>query len=184
MENKTMKFEHPKRVAELDPMGTLQKIGVNDKSVIFDYGAGTGVFAIPAAQITKDTVYAYDINEEMLGIIKQKKDRQHIDNITIVYTDTIDEKLDSASVDFVLLITVYHEIADKRMLFGHLEKLLNQTGKIAVVEFHYRQTPAGPPVASRVSKETLLEDFAAHQYQKSDEFDLGDNLYLMTFVKK
>jgi len=68
MDNKQMKFENPVRIKELKPIETLIRIGLKENHVVCDIGAGSGIFTIPASMITKNKVYALEINDAMLSI--------------------------------------------------------------------------------------------------------------------
>ena len=182
MKKKLYKFDNPNRVAELNPEVTLLTLGVNENSHIFDYGAGTGVFSIPAAKLGSQ-VFAYDINDDMLEIIQSKADEQSVSNITLLNPSDLSNKIDDIWADFVLLVTVYHEIDDKNLLFEHFANLLKDGGKIAVVEFHPKDSPTGPPLSKRVSKDDLKDDFSLRGYAACDEIDLGDNFYLVSFIR-
>lgn len=72
-----LKLENPARLAELNPKATLKRIGLRVGDVLCDIGAGSGIFAIPAAQITCGLVYAVELRADMLGIITDKASRQN-----------------------------------------------------------------------------------------------------------
>ena len=76
-----MKLENPTRMEELKPEDTLRRIGLQGNHVLSDIGAGSGIFAIPAAKITSNTVYALDINVEMLSLINDKAKQEGITNM-------------------------------------------------------------------------------------------------------
>ena len=75
------KLHSTKRLKELKPYDTLRNIGVLEDSILFDYGAGTGVFTIPAAKITRNKIYAYDINDDMLEILNKKSQIEALNNV-------------------------------------------------------------------------------------------------------
>jgi len=56
MNHKQIELENPERLAELSPKDTLMRIGLGEKDIICDIGAGSGIFTIPAAGITKNTL--------------------------------------------------------------------------------------------------------------------------------
>jgi len=41
----------------------------------------------------------------------------------------------------------------------------------------------GPPISKRVSKDMLKSEFSQYGYKPADEFDLGENLYLISFTR-
>lgn len=177
-----LRFDNPKRIAELNPEGTLLNIGVDKNSVVFDYGAGTGAFSVPASKIAQK-VYAYDIKDAMLEIIKEKIDEKNIDNITLLSAESLKQHMGDIWADFILLITVYHEIDDKNLLFEHFASLIKDGGCIAVAEFHKVESPMGPPVSHRIDKEDLKDEFSLRGYAPVHDFDLGENMYLVCFEK-
>jgi len=181
MNNKIEKLDNPRRVEELNPAKTLERIGVKSYSDILDYGAGSGIFSIAAAHLTKGTVYAYDIDEFSLETINQKAEEENISSIVLLNSQRLREISDKILVDFVLLSTVYHEIVDKEALFGDIKKVLKKDGRTAVIEFQNIATPMGPPVEKRVGLKMLQEDFSAHGFKVADNALLGDNFYLAVF---
>lgn len=65
----------------LPPEKLLSLLPIKNNHVILDLGAGTGYFAIPAAQMTRETVFALDIEPELLTDLKIKMEEQNISNI-------------------------------------------------------------------------------------------------------
>jgi len=182
MNQRQRKFENPRRVDELNPKNTLIRIGINKESTVLDYGTGTGIFTIPASTITDKIVYAYDIDQEMINLITKKVEDNNMHNVLVLSNEDIKNKVDALSIDNILLVTVYHEIDNKSIFFDHCNKYLNKTGKISIIEFHYKETPMGPPVKSRISRQSIIDDFSNHNYKLIEEFDLGENFYLVSFV--
>ena len=64
-----------------------------------------------------------------------------------------------------------------------VKRLLKNRGKLAVIEFHKRQTPMGPPLAQRLSREEVKELLSQRGFVMQEEFDLGDNFYCLVFLK-
>ncbi len=183
MNEKLQKLSNPIRVNELSPLNTLRKIGVEDDHIICDIGAGTGVFTIPSARLTKNTVFAIDINNEALDIIKEQALVENLSNIKTLHIENNSYKIDSSSVDLSLLVTVFHELPDKEGVLSEIKRVLKSKGKLAVIEFHYKKTPWGPSVEHRISRETILSFMEKFSFTKTDEFELGENFYCIVFEK-
>lgn len=175
------KLEDSRRIEELAPYETLKRIGLANSHVLCDIGAGTGVFTIPAASITKNKVYALDIKEEMLSIIKEKARKEQIDNIECIKVDEDRLPLGDGSVDIVLLVTVLHEIPSHNDFLKEIKRILVTGGRVGLIEFHKEETPMGPPVAYRVSKEEADHAFESLGFILCDKFDLGDNFYCRVY---
>ena len=178
-----MKLENPTRMEELKPEDTLRRIGLQENDVLSDIGAGSGIFAIPAAKITSNTVYALDINEDMLSLINDKAKREGITNIETVKVENEHFNLDSNIVDIAILVTVFHEIDNKSLFLSEVKRILNGDGKIAVIEFHKRITPMGPPFEHRRGKGDLIKCFEDIEFVPYREFDLGENFYCLVFAR-
>ncbi len=73
MAHRIEKLENPARLEELAPENTLKRIGLEPGMTFADIGAGTGIFAIPAAKMTTEKVYALEISEEMIQLLNQRK---------------------------------------------------------------------------------------------------------------
>ncbi|QRN86706.1 class I SAM-dependent methyltransferase [Clostridia bacterium] len=179
LKHKIEKFENKERLDELNPLGTLQDIGLTKESRVLDYGAGTGIFSIAAANIAK-TVFAYDINTEFLQHIKDKALSHGLTNVHTVEVGEL-STIDQHSMDLILLVTVFHEIDDIDSLFEHLTTLLANNGTIVVIEFHKNKTPFGPSLAHRISKQRVAEEFAKRNFHLLEDKDLGKNFYLVSF---
>lgn len=182
MKNTQNKLENPERLIELDPEGTLKKIGLGENDVVFDIGAGSGIFTIAAAKITNNSVYALDINDEFLEIIKAKANNEKLFNIKTMKVLDTHYDIGAELVDLVILVTVLHEIENKDALLSELKRIIKNTGKIAIIEFRKQQTPMGPPVERRVGKDEVIKMCGRYGFNKSDEFDLGNNFYCIVLV--
>lgn len=175
------KLENKQRVEELNPSKTLIKIGLEDNDVLCDIGAGTGIFTIAGAKITNNTVFSLEINDELLNVIKDKAKQENLTNIKALKVNDNHYDIQNNLVDFAILVTVFHEIDDKISLLSEIRRVLKQTGKLIIIEFHDKKTEIGPPVEHRIGKELLNEICSSHGFFKMMEFDLGDNFYCVGF---
>lgn len=174
------KLDNPKRVAELNPSGTLKRIGLKDGDVFCDIGAGTGIFTFEAAEQTKADIYAVEISREMLGILQSKKQERNAENI--ILKENV-QAVPSASCRMVLLCTVLHELRDPENMVSEVKRILISDGVFAVIEFHKRQTSMGPPLELRMSPAQVEDQLLRHGFDKTNYFELGENLYTLVFSK-
>lgn len=181
MQIKQIKLENPLRLAELNPTETLKRIGLLANYSLCDIGAGSGIFTLPAASITRNKVYALEISDEMLTIIGAKAQAEGRDNIELVKVKGDHFALEDHLVDIVLLVTVLHEIENITALLEELQRIVKDNGKIAVIEFHKRVTPMGPPIDHRMGKEDTVANLKKAGFIVCEDFDLGDNFYCLVF---
>ena len=177
------KFENPVRLAELRPAETLKRIGLNDDSVLCDIGAGTGVFTLPAASLTRGTVYALDISGDMLDIIARKAADAGAANVRCVKVTDAGFSLPPGVADIVLMCSMLHGVPNPTQFLIDAATLLKPDGRIAVIEFHKRETPMGPPPDRRMSQDELLQTANAAGLSQAEVFDLGENFYCAVFTK-
>ena len=183
MNHKRTKFENPMRLEELKPIETLKRIGLLDNHILCDIGAGSGIFTIPAAKITKNKVYALEINDEMLSIIGEKANTEGATNIELIKVKDTHFDIIDHSIDVVLLVTVLHEINNTTVFLEEVETVLDDNGKIVVIEFHKRETPMGPPIGHRMGKDEVIGQLKNAGFIVRENFDLGDNFYCLVFLR-
>jgi len=177
------KLKNPVRVNELAPSETLKRIGLGSNDVFCDIGAGVGVFTIPAAMITKNIVYAMDINNDSLETIKSIAEKEKLENVKVLLIEKYPYGIENGSIDKALLCTVFHEIENKDSLFSEIKRIIKKDGRLVVIEFHKRETPMGPPVIQRVSKEEVMIYSTKNGFKAVEDFMLGDNFYCIVFQK-
>lgn len=75
-----------------------------------EFGSGYGTFSIPASKIIKGTLFAFDIDQEMIEILNRKIEKDNIKNIKIIKRDFVvnGTGLKEKSVDYVMLFNILH----------------------------------------------------------------------------
>lgn len=180
MDHKQNKLENPARLSELDPPRTLARTGLEKSHVLADIGAGSGIFTIPAAAACSK-VYALEINEDMLTIIGDKAKANKFENIELVKVSDNRFGMDDGCADMALMVTVLHEISDSSEFLCEVKRILKEYGKLVVIEFFKEQTPMGPPIDHRISKEEVKSELAPWGFSLRQDFDLGPNFYCLVF---
>jgi len=180
-DSKVTKFENPKRLEELDPRNTLIKAGFQENMVLCDIGAGSGIFSLPAAQISSNDIYALELSDPMIELLKRRRTDNNIQNLKIRKVDGGRLPLENDTCDMALMVTVFHEIADKEIMLGEINRILKEKGRFMIIEFHKRETPMGPPVDHRISEEDVEEICNHNKFITIEKFTMGDNFYGIIF---
>jgi len=183
MSNKISKLENPIRLLELNPEETLKSVGFEEGMVLCDIGAGTGIFSVPAARISKNIIYALELSEEMIEIIENKKEKFVLSNLETKKVDSDILPLNDETCDFALLVTVFHEINQKEKMLKEIHRILKYNGKFIMIEFHKKETSMGPPMEYRISSEFVKEICESNGFKELETKSMGENLYLGRFVK-
>ena len=129
-------FEYPERDARLQPQRILTLLGVRPGSSVADIGAGGGWFTVRAAQrVGSDgTVFAEDINPEAIKAINDRAQREHLPQVRAVLGLPDDPKLPPNSIDAVVILKTYHEIAHPQLLLRNLIPALRPGAKLGIID--------------------------------------------------
>ena len=154
-------FDDPARDAWQHPDDVLAALALSPRMTVAAVGAGTGYFTVRLARaVPAGAVIATDIEPDMVRYLTDRARREHLANVRTVLGAADDPRLEPASVDRILVVDVWHHIADRAAYARGLAKALRPGGQIAIVDFTQTATH-GPPRAHRLLPEVILADLAA-----------------------
>jgi SAM-dependent methyltransferase len=130
-------LERPERETEERPELALPALKVKVGDAVADIGAGSGYYTRRLAKLVgeKGTVYAVDIQQEMLDLLTNKMAELNIHNVKPILGDITDPRLPRNSVDLALLVDVYHEFDHPYEMIRAICDSLKPAGRIAFIEF-------------------------------------------------
>jgi ubiquinone/menaquinone biosynthesis C-methylase UbiE len=116
-----------------DTQGEVTRAGVGTGDCVLDYGCGTGLSTIPAAEIVgpEGKVYALDIHPLAVETVANKARRKGLTNVQTIHSD-VETGLPDGAVNRVLLFNVLPMVADPAALFRELHRVLKPDGTVAV----------------------------------------------------
>jgi len=142
------------------PFEILRALGVTHTVVdVAEFGCGYGTFTIPAAKIISGTIYAIDIEPEMVNALKQRAQNSGLTNIVAVRRDFIADGsgLADVSVDYVMLFNILHDEKPERIL-TEAYRILTPGGRVGIIHWKYdNSTPRGPPMEIRLRPDQCYE---------------------------
>jgi ubiquinone/menaquinone biosynthesis C-methylase UbiE len=174
------RLENAERYKLLEPEKTLARLGLKAGMTFVDIGAGTGFFSRAAAEIVgkAGVVYALDMSEEMVGILKHNGVR---DNMRILKSEEYRLPLSDGVGDVALLSTVLHENPDVRKLLTEVTRVLKPSGTILIIEWKKQDEEMGPEKAERLGVEELLPQLDS--YDVIQQGDLTPSHYYLVIRK-
>ena len=129
-------LERDSREEEENTKLTISKLPINENSKVADVGAGSGFYTFRIAnRVPKGKVYAVDIQQEALNYINNKAEKQKVDNVITVLGTEKSPNLPENTLDLVIMVDVYHELAFPKEMLENIKKSLNPTGKLLLIEY-------------------------------------------------
>src|SRR5712672_3931294 len=129
-------FETPGRDERLQINRVMDMLGIEPGKNVADVGAGSGWFTVRAARrVTgSGTVYAVDISPESIHYIDQRTKKEQLQNVKTIMSQPDDPQLPTNSIDAVLLLKTYHEVAHPVVLLTNLRPSLRPGAKLGIID--------------------------------------------------
>jgi ubiquinone/menaquinone biosynthesis C-methylase UbiE len=125
-------LDRPDREAREQPEKVLDALKLTPAMTVADVGAGTGYFTVRMAKRVAK-VYATDAQPEMVKLLKQHT--ASVPNVEVVLAGDHDAALPEHCCDVILLVDVYHELADPAAIVAGLRRALRDRGRLVLVEY-------------------------------------------------
>ena len=172
----------------LDPNAIIGQAGLGLGAKVAHFGSGTGYFTIAAAAAVgkEGEVYALDVLEHKLDLVRSQARMLGLNNVfarQVNLEESQGSKLSAESVDWVLLINVLYQNDKKSRIVGEAKRILKKDGRILMVEWSTRDIPLGPEKNSRASREEVIKIIRKHGLGIAKELEVGQFHWGMILVK-
>lgn len=173
-------FEDPHRDQKLQIDRVMDLLGIKEGASVADIGAGSGWFTVRAARRVGNSaiVYAVDINSNFLKHIEERARGEKLPNIRTILGKEDDPLLPAKSVDAVLLLKTYHEIAEPIRLLDRTREAMRQGGLLGIIDRDGRGDDHG------IDRDVVVHEAARAGFVLTDEYDFvkPDNMdYFLIF---
>jgi len=160
-------FEDPDRDKNLQIDRVMDLLGISEGKSVADIGAGSGWFTVRAARRVgaSGSVYAVEINEEFVKHIERRAAEEKLSNVRAVLGREDDPTLPPSSIDAVLLLKTYHEVAQPVRLLANLRRSLREGALVGVIDREGKGDDHG------ISKQVVVEEAASAGYTLVSEHD-------------
>lgn len=169
------------------PERVLDKMEINSQTKdLADFGCGYGRFAIPASKRITGDLYAFDCHLEMIRTIKNKAQRQKLDNIEIKRKDILKERirLDNGSIDYVSAFNVLH-VGKPSKFLEEAHRILKPGGKLGII--HWKRDPdsqGGTPLELRPEPEQSRLWAESSGFELEKQLEIEEFHYGLLMTKK
>jgi len=179
-------LESPERISGQKVDQVLARLNLKPGMVIADIGAGSGLFTRPLAKAVGPggTVYAVDIQQDLLDYINQRDQQEQIRNVKTVLGEFNDPRIPAHNVDLALINDVLHHIENRAAYLKALGAYMSRLGRIAIIEMNKDdpKTPHRNQPELLVSKQEIdgwMADAGFHQVQEFPDLFPGTKWFLI-----
>jgi len=176
-------FDSSGRDAKLQINRVMDILGIGPGKTVADIGAGSGWFTVRAARRVAETgrVYAVDINPEATRYIDNRAQKEDLHNIKTILSKSDDPLLPANTIDSVLLLKTYHEVANPVALLRNLRPALRPAAKLGIIDRNGNGENHG------LAKDIVIREALEAGYTLLAQYDFvkGDGMdYFLVFVTK
>ena len=173
-------FDDPKRDAWQKPHEVIQALALKPDAVIADIGSGTGYFSARFANmVPKGRVYGVDTEPDMVKYLAERAKREGLKNITAVTGAPGDARLPEKA-DLIIMVDVFHHIADRARYLKKLQGSLKPGGRLAIIDFRM-DSPDGPPKSARIAPDRVKTELQGAGYALIQEHAFLPKQYFLIF---
>lgn len=106
-------------------------------TIVADVGAGDGTYSFEAAEKVGPSgrVYATEIDQEKLKILRSEAAKRKLNNVIVVDSTADDTKLPSSCCDAIFLRHVYHHLTQPQDFDRNIVRSLKPGARLAVIDF-------------------------------------------------
>lgn len=175
-------------MAFVRPEEVVKNFGLEPGMVVADFGCGSGHYTIAAAKIVSKngTVYAIDVQKEMLQAVKSRAEINNLKNIEIIWADLEAPEgshLASGSLDFVIISNILFQAENHGQIAKEAFRVLKNEGRVAMIEWLESFGGLGPRPEDIVSRDNCKKIFTEEGFILDKEFDPGEHHYEIIFHK-
>ena len=171
------------RQREEDCKLLLEALEVRPGQTVCDLGCGNGFYTIELARRVgpTGTVYAIDIQPEMLRMLAERAAAERLTNIRPILGTVIDPRLPAGRIDLVVCVDVYHEFSHPEAMLTRIRASLAPGGRLVLAEFR-GEDPAVPiKPLHKMTKAQICTELEPAGFAVAREFDRLPWQHLMFF---
>jgi ubiquinone/menaquinone biosynthesis C-methylase UbiE len=176
-------LDRPEREREEAPSKAIVALEIKDGQVVADVGAGSGYYTMLLASAVgeRGRVYATDIQPEMLALVKQKVESAKIANVELVLGTESDPRLPADALDLILMVDVYHELAQPQAMLRALRRALRRNGRLVLIEFRKENPDIPIREEHKMSVREARMELEAEEYRFDRVIDILPWQHILIF---
>lgn len=157
-----------------DPRQILDRFGVHEGQKVADLGAGSGFYTFAVAKLVggAGTVYAVEVQSEVLARLANQARAEHITNVHFIHADMEQlggTKIAEHSVDSALICNVLFQVEDRPGFLNEVRRILKPGGRALLVEWSDSFGGTGPQPQYLITADKARQLFTAARFTEVPE---------------
>jgi predicted methyltransferase len=174
------------------PAEVFDGLGVKPGHRVADIGCGSGYFTFRlAARVgAEGKVFAVDIDPQAINKVRQRKDRENLDQVEPILGESDDPNLPD-HLDSVLIVDTYHEFREYDRTMQAVFRALKPGGRLVIID---GESPSGRPRTEyhrlhTIPPELVREEVARQGFTYLEsrpgfyDAEYGKKMYFLIFEK-
>lgn len=156
------------------PSQVIESLKIQPGDRVADIGSGDGYFTFQLAEAVgmNGSVYAVEVDAELVDELTRKARDGGYDNVVIVQGEYDDPLLPDGEIDLVFLCNSYHHIKDRVAYFDQMRKDLSPKGRVAVIDLKVSfLVRLLAPAGHWTTVETMTVEMQKANYSRRYNFD-------------
>ena len=172
------------RQREEDCRLLLEALAIKPGQQVCDIGCGNGFYTLELARLVgpTGTVYAVDIQPEMLRMLAHRAAAEGLANIRPILGTAIDPRLPPGRLDLVLCVDVYHEFSHPAEMLARIRESLAADGRLVLAEFRGEDTAVPIKPLHKMTKQQVLKELEPAGFRLDRSFDRLPWQHLLFFA--
>lgn len=171
---KEARFARPKRNVAALPLQHGMRVA--------DFGSGSGAYVLAMAERLQGsgTVYAVDIQRDLLRRTHNDAARRGLKNVEVIWVDLEvprASKLADASIDLVVISNLLFQVQGKAMILREARRIVKPGGYVVVIDWADSFKGMGPIKEDVITKDSALVSAKKEGLELQREFDAGAHHY-------
>ena len=164
----------------------LANLGIKPGMTVCDMGCGNGFHTLKMAKMAgpKGSVLAVDVQPEMLKLLRDRSEKEGLENVTPILGSFHHPRLPANSIDLILLVDVYHEFSHPESMLKGMRESLRPEGVIVLVEFRSEDPKVPIKPLHKMSKVQILKELPANGFKLVKDYDKLPWQHMMFFGKE
>ena len=124
--------------------------GIQQGMTIVDYGCGPGRYTVHYSRLVgrQGKVYAVDIHEMAIDLVRRKMERFGLDNVEPVLAQGYDSGLPDHVADLVTAIDLFFAIRDQQAFLAELKRIAKPDGTLILDDGHQPRSQTKTQIAA------------------------------------